>query len=358
MTRRMLLLQCRNFGDAVIGTGLIEAMADSGQRIEWHVLTRPRFAAIYANNPHVAAVHHGEFPMGSEHRFGGAEAAALLRTVLRLRRLRFERVVNTYGDLRENALGWLVSPAANCGPVWPDGHPQRRNVRQGLGGLLSLRVPVPADEPNLYQSIGTIAAALGADAAPRQRLYDAGKRPIMQRAEPLIGLHPVASVGCKEWPAARWLGLARAIRAQGWKLALFAAPADRARVEADFAPLLGEGTEVLSGGLVEFFGNLARLSCFIGLDSFGVHSAHAVGVPCIMLNGPNPAELVAPPGALLVDGGAGLPCHPCYAKPTCAGQAEPYRCIRGIAEAAVLDQLARLRLGDAAPPSAAPAGAR
>jgi heptosyltransferase-3 len=338
--RRILMLQCRNYGDAVIGTGLAEALGGAGQGVELHVLTRPRFRALYAHNPQVAAVHEAEFPMGTAKQFGPAQALWLRRQVAALRRLRFERVVNLCGDARENLLGWLIAPRGNCGPVWPAGHPHRRLVRQGLTGLLGVPVAMVAEEAGMYAMVERLARALGAGAPARQRLYDSAGQPYLHRGGGrLIGLHPAAGVACKEWPAPRWRALAEALRGEGWALRVFGAPDERARLEADFAGLAGPGLELATGGLDEFFRGLAGLDAYVGLDSFGIHAAHAVGTPALLLNGGILAALIRPPGTALVDGGAGLPCHPCYYRPTCTAQPNPYRCMRQLPEQLVLRSL-------------------
>lgn len=337
------MLQCRNYGDAVIGTGLAEALGGAAQGVELHVLTRPRFRALYQGNPQVAAVHEAEFPMGTDKRFGAAQAVPLLRQVAALRRLRFERVVNLCGDARENLLGWLIAPRGNCGPVWPPGHPHRNLVRQGLTGLLGAPVPMVAEEVGMYLMVERLARALGARAPARQGLYDRqGQRYVHSPSGRVIGLHPAAGVACKEWPAARWRALAQALRQEGWAVRVFGASGERPRLEAEFGGLLGPGLELATGGLEEFFRGLSEVVALVGLDSFGIHAAHAVGTPAVLLNGGILAGLIRPPGTLLVDGGAGLPCHPCYYRPSCAEGPSPYHCIRELPEQAVLRQLRAL----------------
>jgi len=347
--RRILLLQCRNYGDAVIGTGLAEALG-GGQGVELHVLTRPRFRELYANSAQVAAVHEAEFPMGTAKSFGAAQLAPLLRQVAALRRLRFERVVNLTGDARENLLGWLIAPRGNCGPVWPEGHPHRNLVRQGCTGLLGVPVAMLAEEVGMYTMVERCARALGATMPARQRVYDrAGQAYRHRGGSRLIGLHPAAGVACKEWPALRWRALAQALLRDGWGLRVFGAPGERERLEADFAGLIGPQLELATGGLDTFFQGLGELAAYVGLDSFGIHAAHAVGTPALLLNGGILAPLIRPPGTALVDGGAGLPCHPCYYRPSCTAQASPYRCIRELPEQAVLRQLLALLPAAAAP---------
>ncbi len=341
--RRVLLLQCRNVGDAVIGTGFSEALGRSERGIELHVLTRAAFRPLYANSPYVAAVHEAEFPMGSGRRFGAAEAAALAARIAGLRRLRFDRVVNLCGDFRENALGWAIGGSGNCGPVWPAGHAYRQHARQGLTALLPGAVRIAPDAPSVYAAVQSMTTALGATAPARQRLYDAGGNAYAHRPQGrVVGLHPSCSQPCKEWPSARWRSLIGLIRADGHAVVVFGAPAERERLAADLDGLLGPEVELVTGPMDAFFERLSRVAAFVGLDSFGIHAAHAIGVPSVALNGANQADLVIPPDALLVDGGIGVSCHPCFSRPTCSAGPEPYRCIRGIAEAGVMERLRQL----------------
>jgi heptosyltransferase-3 len=342
--RRLLLLQCRNYGDAVIGTGLVEALGRSGCGTELHLLTRPRFAALYRNNPLVSEVHLAEFPMGTAKSFGPGAALHLARQVARLRRRGYDRVVSLCGDFREIGLGWSIAPRGNCSLLLPLDHPRRRLERAGLAGLVSVPVPVPPEELNVYAMVQRVATALGATAPARQQLYDAACRLYRHCPDtvPLIGLHPSAGVPSKQWPTQRWRALLALIRAQGWRTLIFGAPAERARLEADFAGLLAADVELATGEVDEFFARLGSLSAFVGLDSFGVHAAHAVGTPVVLLNGPILSGLIAPPGALLVDGGAGLPCHPCYNRPICLDRPKPYQCMGELPESRVLAGLRRL----------------
>ncbi|MBV8063036.1 MAG: glycosyltransferase family 9 protein [Nevskia sp.] len=350
--RRVLLLQCRNVGDAVIGTGLVEALGRSAPSLELHVLTRAGFRPLYANSPYVAAVHDAEFPMGSGRRFGAAGAALLLRRVAALRRLRFDRVVNLCGDFRENALGWAIAARGNAGPVWPNGHAQRQHVRQGLTALVPGALHVAADAPGVYAAVQRLAASLGATAPARQRLYDASRQPYLHRPQGgVVGLHPSTSQPCKEWPLPRWKALIGMIREAGHAVVVFGAAAERERLAAVLGGM--PGVELATGSMETFFERLSRVAAFVGLDSFGIHAAHAIGVPSLMLNGANQADLVAPPDTLVIDGGSGLPCHPCYSRPSCVAGPRPYACIRDIAEARVMRGL-RLLLEGRFPPGPAP----
>jgi heptosyltransferase III len=341
--RRALLLQCRNYGDAVIGTGLIEALASCEPRLEMHVLTRPWMRSLFNTNPFVSRVHEAEFPMGTDKRFGTLAALRLARRIGQLRRQHFDLVIQLTGDVREIALGRLIAPKDNCGLLWEEGHLQRRIVRQRLERWVSSPVPIRSDELNIYSAIQSLAAFLGARAPARPRLYDPSGKPYAYHPhERAVGIHMVAGQRCREWPIERWRGLIEAIKKAGLDVVVFGAPADRERLTASLGNALDDRVELVTGSLENFFGRLARVRAFVGLDSFSIHAAYAVGVPSIMLNGASRAEIWCPPGTEFLDGGAGLACHPCFNKPVCTSSESPYQCVRVIPEAKVVRLLERL----------------
>jgi heptosyltransferase III len=341
--RRILVLQCRNFGDAVVGTGLVEALGRSLPEARIELLTRPQFRALYAGSPYVAAVHEAHFPMGTSKQFGPGAALQLLRRIAALRRARFDTVVDLWGDVREIGLGWSIAPRGVCSVVWPANHPLGGQVRSGLPQLLSLPVPIPAAQVSMYAVTQTVAQALGATAPARPRLYDAQNRPYVHAPENgTIALHLSANQPWRAWPAPRWRDLVKALRAAGMKVVACGAPNERERLLADLEGALDSGVKVATGSLPEFFERLSRAAAFVGLDSFAIHAAHAIGVPSVMLNGANLAAIVCPPGTELLESGAGLPCYPCFNHPTCGGEERPYRCIRDTTEAQVLERLRRL----------------
>jgi heptosyltransferase-3 len=317
-----------------------------------HVLTRPWLRSLFTTNPFVQRVHEAEFPMGTDKRFGTRAGLDLARRIAQLRRLDFDLVIHLTGDVREITLGRLIAPKRTCGLLWESGHPQRRIVRQGLEKWVSMPVLIPPDELNIYSATQRVAALLGARAPARPRLYDpTGKPYVYQPVERAVGIHMLAGQRCREWPSERWRALVKAIKKAGLNVVVFGASSDRERLIASLGDSLDEQVELITGSLEDFFRRLGRVRAFVGLDSFSIHAACAIGVPSIMLNGASRAEIWCPPGTEFLDGGAGLACHPCFNKPVCTTTANPYQCIQAIPEAKVIRLLERL--GAFAPRAAA-----
>lgn len=340
---RLLYLQGRNLGDAVIGTGIVEALGRSFPQARLTVLTRPAFVDIYRHNPHVAELRVAAFPMGTEKGFGAGAAVRLLAEVTRLRHQRFDRVIHLAGDVRENLLGWLIAPWGNVGVRWAEGHPYRRLVRSGLDSLLTQAVTIPADDVSVYAAIDRLTAGLGATAAARPYLYGSDGRPCRhQPGGDAIGLHPLASQPCRLWPVEQWRELIRLLRSRGLRVVVFGPPGAHDQLAAHLPGRADPGIEIAAAPLTDFFEALGRVRALVCLDSFAVHAAAAVGTPRLMINGANMAALWAPPGTEIIDGGRALACAPCYNRPGCTRSDSPFRCIRDTIPEQVIAGLDRL----------------
>jgi len=335
--------QGRNFGDAVITTGLVEALGRSFPKSNLAVLTRPHFRSLYGSSPYVSAVYVANFPMGTDKRFGIFDAIKLFRQIWILRRRRFDCVIHLGGDFRENLLSWLISPRGTLSPFWERGHPFRRMIREGLGFLRAHPVPINREELNIYTAQERIVEALGSTAPVHPRLYrEDGKAIRYAPTINAIGLHVSASLECKQWPVSSWRALIAGIRARGFGVRIFAAPEEGESVLAHYSDVIDAQSELITGSLWEFFTILSHVRAVVCLDSFSIHAAYAIGVPSIMLNGGHLAELVLPPGSELIDGGLGLACAPCMNRPTCGDSEEPYQCIRRVNPETVLERLDQL----------------
>ncbi len=344
---RILYLQCLNIGDAVIGTGLVEALSGDGVDIE--VLTRRGSASIYANNPSVAKVHTAEFPMGTNWKFTIGDAARLFMHLNGLRGRRYDAAVGVTGDLRENAMGWFVSGGKACGPQFSADNPFLRVGHSGLTGLLHRKVECPADRNNIYDIVRDVSVAMGARKPARQRVYHSSSRePILNdRTGRAIGLHPLSGGACRRWPIENWRQLASTLRAGGFPVVLLGAPGERDWLNENFNGLIGNGVEIATGSVEEFFVQLSKLRLLIGLDSFSIHAAYAVDTPAVMICGPQPSNFFAPPETQVVKAVDGVACYPCFNRPTCQGSPDEFLCMRRISVEAVIAAMERLdvRLG-------------
>lgn len=343
---RVLLLQCRGFGDAVISTGLINAIGDSFPGATVDILGRPDMQPIFAANPHVGRFYAAPFPIAVGLKFTPADALRLLRVILRIRRLRYDLCINLVGDFRENLLGWLSGSAVQLAPVWPARHPILRTIRVSCAGLVDRPQPIDGDACNVYQAYAQIATRLGcADAVSPGIRVDAATADNARRApgKPLVAIHPFARQDCRRWPGENWRALVEELLRAGNDIVLFGATADLDTAQRWFGDLLvTPGVEAVFGDLLALFARMRAADLFVGLDSFGVHVAHALNVPSLMLNGANDPRIWAPPSSTVVEHPHGCRHYPCCNRPRCIGSGQEYICIRSIPVHVVVDRVRAL----------------
>lgn len=160
-----------------------------------------------------------------------------------------------------------------------------------------------------------LAKAAGLAQPPSPRLWlgaedEAAADRLLGGARGFLALAPTANWPAKQWPAERFIALAKALTDPGGAMArapvvVFGAAKERAMAE----PLLAES---FSGGLIDLVGRtellpaaaaLQRARLFVGNDSGLMHMAAAVGTPTLGLFGPSSKARYAPwgPHALSVE---------------------------------------------------------
>ncbi|MBL9138410.1 MAG: glycosyltransferase family 9 protein [Verrucomicrobiales bacterium] len=331
MSQRWLFLAARNFGDALISAGLVARVAASFPKDRIEVWTRPQFVDLFRETGGAAEFHVSQFPVGTRKNFGLVEAVRLVVTIGRLRRRRFDVVVNDVGDFRECALVRTLGARRQAAPIWPRRHPALKVFRRwGTHRLVNWPLEVPADVVNIYDVREFVARSLG---CPEQTESRVPRRPKFGR----VGLHPFATKDCRQWPWDSWRNLARQLASTGQTVVAFGSVQERAVLEREFD---GEPVTISSGSLVEFLRALDGLDVLVALDSFGIHAASARRTPAVHINGASNHLLWRPPEVRGLVNGGQCPHHPCYCRPKCpAPGIERYACIHGISWQSVLAEV-------------------
>jgi ADP-heptose:LPS heptosyltransferase len=258
---RVLVLRLRSLGDCVLTTPALELLHAHRPDLQLAVAVEPRFAAVFEQNPAVAAI------------LPPSPGAA--------RRWRAELVLNLHGGTRS---AWLALAAG-------------ARLRAGFAHFrhqwaYNIRIPRAQQilgEERVVHTAEHLASAmfyLGVPRAeiPRARLYGAVK----PQRSPYAVLHPFAAAAAKRWPAGHFAELARHLeREHGLDVIILGAEGD------DFSPF--SGFEMLRGApLAEVKGWIAGAALFAGNDSGPAHMAAALGVPVLVLFGPSDPRIWGP----------------------------------------------------------------
>ncbi|MDX2102918.1 MAG: glycosyltransferase family 9 protein [Alphaproteobacteria bacterium] len=248
-----LVITANRLGDAVLSTGVIDHLITTG-RGPLTVACGPVPTSLFEGVPGIARVITVHKLSWSRHWL-----TLWARTV--------QQPWDTVVDLRGSALAWVLRAR------------HRRVWRAGSG-----------------HRVAEMARVIGVTPPPAPRVTPL---PITPPATPLLGLGPTANFRGKQWPTDRFIAVARALLAgplAGAKVAVFAAPSERAQAAAVLSAFPDALDLIDTGNLRLVAGWLAACRLFIGNDSGLMHLAAAAGAPTLGLFGPSPDALYRPWG--------------------------------------------------------------
>ena len=320
--RRILVIQTAKIGDFVATTPVFRALRQRRPDAEIVALLHP------VNLPLARGLTSIDRTVALPE--GGFRAWAGKRWLYRLLRGGFDAVI----VLSPNLSTYLV-------PFWA-GVPTRISVlpdrRQGSSRLAwpflshgELHIAGRIFRETALRSLGGLGLTIDDDllaTASEVSVADVPENlPQKTAGEPLVGLGLGAGNRMKALSADQWLGLARELLAiPGSRLVLIGTADDREAAQALLRELpparILDTTGLFS--LSQLPAVLARLDCFVGVDSGATYLADAVGVPVVDFMGPADADDQRPLGSDAMVIRSAEPCAPC----SHAFDA-PYRCRLG-----------------------------
>ena len=288
---KILALQFKYFGDAVLMTPALRTLREHFSSAELHLLVPEEVAPLFQHLPWLNRV----WPMPRKR--GQARFTRSWPVIRTLRRERFDRSVDFASNDRGAILSRLVGARHRLGwdesggflgrkfcyteRVAPESKPQHESIR--LAQLLSgWQVP----SPNSFES------EIRADPA----LADAAKK--ILTAEHAVVCHVASSQTKKEWPLAHWAKLHCLAATAGFHIFFTTALGQRERALMAELKKLAPDAAILPPveELSLFLAALARADVFISSDTGPLHFAAGLGVPTISLFGPSSPVQWAPIG--------------------------------------------------------------
>jgi ADP-heptose:LPS heptosyltransferase len=328
---KILALQFKYFGDAVLMTPALRALREHFPAAEIHLLVPAELAPLFQHLPWLNRV----WPM--PRRRGSASLRETWPLIRALRRERFDRSVDFASNDRGAILSFLIGARNRLGwaarggflgrqffynhRVTVENNPPHESTR--LAQLLSgWQIPMPR----------SLEAEIRADPA----LADAAKK-ILPHEHAVI-CHVASSRQNKEWPLAHWTEFHRLAKNAGKKIIFTTARGEReAALMAELKKLAPDA--VILPQIAElplFLAVLARAGVFISGDTGPLHFAAGLGVPTISLFGPTSPARWAPVGArhqiltvgaCTCDGNAAV----CTAIRPCLAEISPERVLAALA---------------------------
>jgi ADP-heptose:LPS heptosyltransferase len=288
---KILAIQFKYFGDAVLLTPALRALREYFPKGELHVLAPEEITPLFQHLPWLNRV----WPM--PRRRGSAGFSQSWPMIRALRRERFDRSVDFASNDRgailsrfigaRHRLGWeerggfLGRKFCYTDRIVPEPKSQHESVR--LAQLLSAwQIPPP----------NSLEAEIRADSS----LADAAQK--ILPAERTVVCHVASSQLKKEWPLPHWAKLHHLAAEAGFSVVFTTARGEREQALMTELKMLAPDAVILPPvlELSLFLAVLARAGVFISGDTGPLHFAAGLGVPTISLFGPSSPAQWAPIG--------------------------------------------------------------
>lgn len=357
---KILLVRLRLIGDVVFTTPVIRALRRRYPDARITYLVESAAAPVVSTNPDISDL------MVITRRRGAARVMDDLRLARRIRREKFDLVLDLHGGPRSAWLTWASGAPRRIGydidgRTWmytqavhrPRGLHPRHSVENQWDLLPAVDAAFPVTPSRDHDRV-YMPADPAAEAAVLGRLRAQGV-PARRGDARIIVFHVSAGNPFRRWPESAFAGVAAGLvrqstgHADRWVL-LTAGPSDHEAVQrvllAARAQAGDAASRIVDAGdvtLAELRALLDSSALYIGGDSGPMHIASTSDVPVVGLYGPTLVERSAPwrPDTIpvaSVDAGT-LPCRPCDQRVCAPGD---FRCLTSIPPEAVLAAAERL----------------
>ncbi|MGA2281458.1 MAG: glycosyltransferase family 9 protein [Verrucomicrobiota bacterium] len=286
---KILALQFKYFGDAVLMTPALQTVRDHFPNGELHLLVPEEIAPLFQLLPWLDRV------WSMPRRRGSASLGQTWPVVRALRRERFDRSVDFASNDRGAILSFLIGARRRLG--WA----QRGGF---FGRRFCYNQRVVRENKLAHESARMMNLLSAWDIAPGPLETEIQSDPALDAAaqiilpERKIICHLASSQPKKEWPLTHWAALHRLAAAAGLKLIF--ATGTGAREEsllADFKRLAPDAAGLRPiPDLALYLAVLKRAAVFVSGDTGPLHFAAGLGVPTISLFGPSLPGRWAPVG--------------------------------------------------------------
>jgi len=343
---RILLVRLRLIGDVVFTTPAIGAIRRRFPDARITYLVEAPAEPVVRHHPGLDEIVVLERPRGL------ARLAYDIALARRLRRNRFDLVIDFHGGPRSGFLTWATGARQRVGYDLPGrGWWYTTRVawtrslvppRHSVLNQWALVEPLGIEPPERARDAVTMP--LDPDAVRRvaDRLEAAG----VDRSARLIVLHVSAGNPFRRWPATSFARAAATLASEdpARRIIITSGPSEHAAAEAVAAEARqlagGAAARIVRTGefdLAELRALVDRAALYIGGDSGPLHIAATTRTPIVALFGPTLPERSMPwrdpaIGARAVDAGP-LPCRPCHQRNCVPGD---FRCLTAISPTMVV----------------------
>ena len=328
------VLSARRYGDAIMNASILKQAAQVRPDIDWVIWTKPEFVPLFQ----LMGFNHlitAEFPIaGGFPKFIKGGWISLVKSIWKLRRLKIDASIDFIGDVRESFLGMLIGSKRHYSPKWSPSHWMHHLIwRAPIPGVNYILVQ--SDNSQVYQFTPKLLSNLMGAKITAQ--ISSNSKQLVFDAPPKIAFHPYSSQTFKQWPAQNWMELAKLLSPYVLSTKILCSPTEEKMAQEQFGACKPLINITSCDSLDKLIAEIQEIDLFIGVDSFLVHLASALGKKTIVLNAGNLPQWWAPLHSLAIGQSGGCPNYPCFNEPKCIGKPNESACIKSIAPAQVMN---------------------
>jgi lipopolysaccharide heptosyltransferase I len=284
--RNILLIKPSSLGDIVMALPALSSLRRSFPQAKITWLVRPEFAAILEGHPHLDEIILFDRKFLARAWRDPAAFKGLTSLISRLRRARFDVVLDLQGLFRTASLAWLSGCKKRFGPVW----------RQELAHhFYTTKIPPRLEWVHVIDYYAKLIEAMGAGdrrvefTLPEKPAAAASARSLLSQhkidLERYAVIIPGSAQVSKCWPADRFAALADRLAAEhGLTVVATGGKSESAMIE-QIRSLAKHSIVNLAGqtSLPELVEVLRQTKLVVSNDTGPGHIAGALGLPLVMM---------------------------------------------------------------------------
>lgn len=278
-----------------------------------------------------------QFPIaGGVPKFIKGGWVSLINSIIKLRKSNIDISLDFIGDTRESFLGVLIGSKKHYSPKWNLEHWMNKLIwRTKVPSVQYL--PVFAQDNWVYGFIPKLlSSVLGIPISNRVNTSLINSE---LNTSTKIAFHPYSSQAFKQWPTQNWISLSKFLNERSITPAIICASHEAKEAHQQFGHLEQLLSIIECPSIDRLIAAIKQIDVLIGVDSFLVHLASALGKKTIVINAGNLPQWWAPPNSQAIGQSGGCNYYPCFNEPKCLGAPEESACIKSISAEHVLKAL-------------------
>jgi ADP-heptose:LPS heptosyltransferase len=316
------VISARRYGDAIINANFLRAAANTRPDIRWIIWTKPEFASLFELMGFTNIIG-SEFPIaGGVAKTVREGGLSLIKSIYQLRNMHLNASIDFIGDSREALLGCLITGSRHRSPKWSNSHWMYKLIWNYQIPFISY-INMSNTQDRVYEIIPNLLSTLTGEVTKLATPI----APVNKPAK--IAFHVFPSASFRKWPMKNWGELAEMLNSIGIKPIILCSQAEKKQAEQLFRTnksLSIRECPTISSLISE----IQRIDVLVGLDSFLIHLAAALGKRTVSLVAGHLPNWWSPEQNIPIGQSGGCAAYPCANQPTCLGKINQSQCIKSI----------------------------